>query len=401
MNDALLCYPEAFLRPLWERHYKTKPVGDFFQYLREISEQDDYWSHQRHWFDRFQQNILFQLPHAAAILSCPHLWKKIVHGNRDCFFVRDLYDSIKMRMASVLLRLEGLRKFKRLLIAYHQSAREETLILRNKKDNLPDVHVRIRYYPQRDTYFESAFSGRFKRDLEDGCFVIHTKREGTNQRVLEIYWDIYRRDAAKGRTAVYEYLDAHKTSEDGFSEAVDTILAVSKYDTFGYFVGLAESYIHRYLSDTLYNKGLTSTNRLHQFVTKDTVLARYIWGFNFNTEKKRFALVADLEIATRDQNKLVRSETMEQLKEMIEHKRTTIRKQRSTIYDDLPPQLWERIQKAEKRLREARVGTPVGFRGARYINSEDIQQAEYMVKQAWVDADRYVGKLRSTKCYCV
>lgn len=39
-----------------------------------------------------------------------------------------------------------------------------------------------------------------------------------------------------------------------------------------------------------YNKGLTSTNRLLQFVVKDVVLAKYIWSFNFNTEHKRFGL---------------------------------------------------------------------------------------------------------------
>lgn len=162
--------------------------------------------------------------------------------------------------------------------------------------------------------------------MEDGCFVVHTKREGTDQEVV-IMFCLFRSHPIDGKREIYAYLDKHKSSVEEFDNAVQSITATSKWDSRGTFVDVLQDYIMAYCKDTLYNKSFNSAKRLLRFTTHDPVVAEYIWKVNFNTMKKRFALISDLEIAVRHQNKLLRANNIEELGRMMQQ----------SLSVDLPP----------------------------------------------------------------
>jgi hypothetical protein len=283
-----------------------------------------------------------------------------------------------------------------MIVDFSRSKKNGVIIARNRKYKLPDVEIEISYYPKMDPYFVSAFSGRFGKDLENGKLVIHTKKEGTNQEVVNIYWNIYRRNKMNGKQVVFDYLDNHKDNLDELENAINTIAAVGIWDTFGYFTGLVGDYIISYMNTTAYNKGLTTLVRMRNFIDNDPIMAEYIWNTNFNTEKKRFAFAADMEIGKRDQNKFIKANGISELRSYIATKEENMRKKNSSIYDDMPQHLWDKIKKAEKELKSAKDGVRVG-RCGRYISSDQIDSAQNMLKNAWVDADKWVGKNRAKK----
>lgn len=307
----------------------------------------------------------------------PHLWNSILSqsldyktccgtippmcGKHEIDFLCNRMDRMRCATGVALLRMEGLRKFKKMVVGWHRDAKEGLLILRNRKDHLPDVRVSIRYHPQMDYYFVTAFSGRFPKDMEDGCFVIHTRREGTNQEVMRI-WSVFRCDRAKGKDTLYQYLDNNQSSVAEFSEAMDAVSAVQKYDVVGQFVEIAGNYIQDYLQSTLYNKKLTSSHRLYEFVSKNSIVAEYIWGFNFDTERKRFMLAEELRVSNRNQKRFIRSETLSQLKETIIQKKM--------------------IQKIIKSRGDAKSS----------FHKDEMEQHRHKLHLDWIRVDRYIGK---------
>ena len=392
-------YPPAFLIALWESINGKIPTNtDIMTLLQE---------RYRYFYDyqyaALENLMTFFQSNATTMINFPfpHLWRRIINGCRTgSHYVTgsDFTYMIRCKVGMILLRMETIRIIKKMIMAWYKNVKYGTIVARNRKENKPDILVTIKYRPSIDHYFEVAFSGRFQKDLEDGCFVIHTKKEGTTQDVVVMYC-IYRSNAVEGKKRVYAYLDKHKSSVDEFDMAVQSIYAAAKWDTNGYFVNLVQEYILEYCKTTLYNKSFKSAQRLLRFTTRDLVLAEYIWMVNFDTEKKRFALVDDLQLAVRHQNKLLRANNITELKTVLEKTMMVNQKRNSSIYDDLPPQYWKAIHDAEQRHQLAVAGTPVGFHGVRYYNSEEIDATRQMVKQAWIKADQWVGRNKNKKKY--
>ena len=393
-------YPPAFLTALWESINGKLPKNtDILNMLQQRSR----FFYDYHYMVFVDMMNAFE-PTTILNFPFPHLLRRIVRtANKETFTqYRDTSFSftymIRCKMAAILLRMETIRTIKKMIMTWHKNVKYGIIVARNRKDNQPDIRATIKYRPAIDHYFEVAFSGRFKKDLEDGCFVIHTKKEGTRQEVVVMYC-LYRSDPVDGKKQVYAYLDNHKTSVEDFDTTVQAIYAAAKWDTNGCFVNLVQDYIMEYCKSTLYNKSFKSAQRLLRFTTHDHVLAEYIWMVNFDTEKKRFALVSDLELAVRHQNKLLRANNIAELKIMLEKTMMVNQKRNSSIYDDLPPQYWKAIQEAEQKHQSAVNGTFVGCRGIKYYNSEEIEATRTMVKQAWIRADQWVGRNKNKKNY--
>lgn len=394
-------YPPSLLVALWEDiHGKLSNNTDIMTLLQQRSR--FFFDYQYSVFVSLMTEFSLSTGSVSTTLSkfpFPHLWRRIVQTTtKNTIFLSEHIYNIRYKIGVILLRMETIRSIKKMIIAWYRNSNVQygTILARNRKDNLPDIRVTIKYRPAIDHYFEVAFSGRFKKDLEDGCFVIHTKKEGTTQEIVVIYC-IYRSNPVEGKKRVYAYLDKHKTSVDAFDMAVQHIYAASKWDTNGYFVNVVQDYIMDYCKSTIYNKSFKSAQRLLRFATYDLVLAEYIWMVNFDTEKKRFALISDLELALRHQNKLLNANNIAELKMMLEKTMQANQKRNSSIYDDLPPQYWKLIQEAEKKHQSALNGTPVGCRGVRYYNSEEIDATRMMVKQAWIKADQWIGRNKNKK----
>lgn len=392
MDPIFYEFSPEFLTELWYDITRSKKdKDDIYKIL--IKEKEKISFYENH-YDIMSKLLKCHPVNIRPILKrfpFPHLWGRILKKSWSLWIDSYAYNT-RVRVGVILLRMRSIRKIKELVIRWYRTMKEGVLIVRNRKDRLPDIRVSIRYHPQMDTYFDVAFSGRFPKDLEDGCFVIHTKKEGTTQRVVQIYWGIYRVDKKKGRQALVGYLDENKTSVEAFTEAMGSVAALEKYDPTGYFVSLAGEYINDYLKHTIYNRSFKSLERLNLFITRDPVLAEYIWGVNFDTDKKRFALAADLEIATKEQNKFIRSNTIAELRVMLDKKKELLKKRNRTIYDNLPENIWRQIRLAEENYQKALEGTPVGFHGVRYYSSEEMESAHHKVKEAWIRADQWIGR---------
>lgn len=269
--------------------------------------------------------------------------------------------------------------------------RKGVIIARNRKDAQPDVVIPIVYTDASDPYFATAFSGRFGKTLTpDGSFVVHTQRENTTQRAVEIFWREYRWDHARGRDAVFKHLDEMKT----MGRLHETILAMYNLgEKWGYpdFHELTNEYLMRYLEKTIYNDNGNSFHRLSQFVSGDPILATYIWETNFDTEKKRFQLVATLRISMTNQAGFLKAQTLDDLTSYLSKKTMNLKKRKESIYDSVPMDLWRQVEHATADLETAKKGTRVGITG-RYISSDNIAAAQEKVRQAYIRCDQWIGR---------
>lgn len=403
-RELISSLPRSFVKCIWQSCYGKISEKEFDKILE--PGQLTYWNDNYYRFHNFSETMVavFGTPDDLADILArfpfPSLWKKLATtpSFHFTYYFRDQLSEMRYKMGAILLRMETYRHIKKMIVAWYRQGKEGVLIIRNRKDQMPDIRVNIRFYPSMDCYFETAFSGRFSKDLEDGCFVIHTKREGTSQRVVQIYWEIYRKDKKAGKMALYEYLDQHKSSVEDLTDAMAEVQAVAKWDMMGYFVMLTQEYLMDYINDTFYNKSFKTSDRLLRFTSMDPIKAEYIWSVNFATEKQRFALAGELGIALRDQNKFIKSKNVEELQCLVKNKKNALQKHRSSIYDDLPTHIWNKIKDAENKLKQAEAGTPIGLFGrSRYYSSEDIEAARFCLKQAWIKADQWVGNNKKIK----
>lgn len=395
--------PSWFTRIIWETCNRKISDEKFAKIIQPLTPDhcDEYFYDYHHFCNIFVRmfGAPLDLSQVVSRFPFPHLVPSLLQKRTPGSFVYGGYysfyenmENVRIRMGTILLRMETFRFIKKWIVEWHRGHREGVIIIRNRKDKLPDIRLTIRFHPVVDGYFGAAFSGRFGKDLEDGCFVIHTKREGTSQRVVEIYWGIYRKDRRAGKKALYAYLDDHSTSVEDLTTALAEVQSISKWDMMGHFVSMTQEYLMNYIESTLYNKSFTSMERLRRFTSTDPVKAGYIWSVNFSTEKERFALAGELEIAVRNQKRFIASPTIQDLQFLLQQKVSVLRKHNSTIYDDLPANLWNNIKDAEMRVKRAEAGTPMGCRGVRYYSSEDMEAARYSLKQAWIKADQWVGR---------
>jgi hypothetical protein len=253
--------------------------------------------------------------------------------------------------------------------------------------------IPIVYTLKGDPYFAAALAGHFSTGTDDkDTFVIHVSREKTSQRVVEIFWRDYRWDHKRGARAVHQFLTDNK---DNLAQAIEQIHSVGTRWSHGGFCDIVSEYLMKYMNETLFSGG-PSMDRLHKFATTDPVLASYIWTTNFGTEKLRAQLVYDLKISLTNQKAFIRSTTLEELQANLARKCTAYQRSNASIYDDVPPHIWMRVEECKKNLQIAKRGVAVGRMG-RYISSDDIAAAEMNLKDAYREADRWIGMHRKKK----
>lgn len=329
----------------------------------------------------------------------PYYWAKYEYQydhnityarSRDRFPIRVMIPKLYCRadrdiiLGTWFMKLYALRKMVRLYIDWYNThiMQPGTLILRNRRDRLPDVYLDIRYHITRDAYFAAAFSMNFMKDIEDGCLVIHTAREGMSQKSVEMYWDVYRNK--KDYTQIYDFLNEEKIRGHLENTIQEFITIADKWDDPG-FQNFIMKFFDDYVENTLYNKTFICSKRLELFISQDPLLAEYIWKSNFASRNSRTVLVGVLDISLKNQKAFINAETIDQLKQ------TLIRKaDKTSHYDCLPDHLKQKITIARDRLENAKKGVRVGLRG-RYINSEQIVMAQTKLDDLWKEADRWIG----------
>lgn len=304
-------------------------------------------------------------------------------------------ESWRSRLVMILRKQSILKRFiRRIRDRVVSIMKHATIIARNRKDGLPDVVIPIVYTLKGDPYFAAAFAGNFSTGSNDkDTFVVHVSREKTSQRVVEIFWRDYRWDRKRGKQAIYQFLEDNK---ENLADATEKIRSVgTRWDHPG-FCDIVSDYLMEYINKTLFGGG-TSMGRLHMFATTDPVLASYIWSTNFGTEELRTQLVYDLKISLTNQRAFIRSTTLEELQANLSRKSSAYQKANASVYDDVPPHIWKRVEECKTNLQIAQRGVPVGLRGKRYISSDDIAAAESNLQDAYREADRWIGRHRKRK----
>lgn len=303
-------------------------------------------------------------------------------------------DVLRGNLARAVFLTRVFRLFARKMVRWYRKRIlvKGYLIARNKKDGLLDQILKMRYHPVKSTYFTAAFSGRFPKNLEtmdngEKGYVIHVSRMKTSQEAVALYCQLTL-DPLGGRLAVWRYLDESTFELSHFEEVFQGLDVIATEFMDDRLASICSGFLHQYIEDTLlHKKGMNSVQRLESFLRRNPVLAEYIWKGNFATETQRATLGSQLDISKRNLGGFKRSSTLAELKEFVDRKLN----KKDSLLDQLPACLWKKIETAENALVDARQGVRVGLYG-RYISSDAITMAQTRVRDAWKEADRWIGR---------
>jgi hypothetical protein len=248
---------------------------------------------------------------------------------------------------------------------------------------MPDRIIPITYHVTRDAYFATAFSGRFPVDMEDERYIIRVNKLKTSQDAIEIYCASRR----NGTQRLYEYLNIATDTLAHFERVYGELVVLSEIFMDEVFAGKLNAFLMKYMNDTLYalNSPANSLKRLRLFLDKNRVMAEYIWKANFSTREERGVLGTALKIANRNIAGFKASNTIEDLIAFIDRKMSIGR----TILDDLPHDLWQKVQKAQADHENAKRGERVGMFG-RYISSDEIERTRNVLALTWSEVDKWI-----------
>lgn len=289
------------------------------------------------------------------------------------------------RLQAFERRYRALRRLKKMIVAWHRSGlRHGEIIARNIRNKMPDRIIPVAYHVARDAYFATAFSGRFPADMEGERYIIRVNKLMTSQDAIEIYCASRR----KGKEKIHQYLSAATDTLAHFERVYRELDVLGEIFMDDVFSEKLNSFLMGYMNDTLYRlNGINSLERLRLFLDKNRVMAEYIWKANFATREQRGVLGSALKISNRNLAGFKASETVEDLNAFIDRKMSIGR----TILDDLPPALWQKIQKAQADHEQAKKGESVG-RFGRYISSDEIERTRNVLAMTWSEVDKWVAQ---------
>lgn len=310
------------------------------------------------WYDRFvlQQNV----PYVCKIIPNAILFKHY-------------YNIISKFM-------------KKCIIIYKEKILQTKFIIARQKDQ-EDLICKIKYHPIHDTYFSSAFSGRFNGGIENGMLVIKCLKEGTTQEIVNLVC-MYKIEPYIAKQKIFNVLSESSNDLEKFKKTVGYIMTLADKWFFQGISDIVSEFIQNYLNETLYKMNKTnSITRLQLFIQKSPILAEYIWETNFATENARKILGTALNISQKNMKAFIISNNIYELKNYLEKKEQT----HKNPLDNLPPQIWTEITKCQKDLEIAKKGKRVGLKGI-YISSDEIEAANTRLQMAWKKADQWVSK---------
>lgn len=264
------------------------------------------------------------------------------------------------------------------------SYRTGTLII--KKKDKPDLHCPIHYRLDHDLYFSIAFSGRFKD--EGGFMVFDCDEAGFPKRVVRLACGFIN-DPKENLEKMDEFFQECDTVEE-LEQKMRDVTSLGQQWQRPQLEELPFLYVDRYMRQTIQSGG-SCLHRLKLFVTKNALLANYIWTHNFGSTREREELGRSLKISQKTLGGFKKAETPQQLLEYVRRKE----KQNHQEGIDLPMNLWTKIASAQEKLKDAKRG---GIWG-RYTNSDSIEIANTRLRQLWNEADRWMTrkKLESAK----
>jgi len=280
-----------------------------------------------------------------------------------------------------------------LCIRYHmfrwhrRSFKSQELIVRNRSCGEPDQIMVVHYHPS-EPFWPHALSTSFG-GMEDGRYVVRCGREGTTPEAVQwiCRYTLNRRETLRSiRDRLFEVREDYAT----FESWVKSMCIIADKWFYPAIMELIGGIFEKYIQDTIGAEWLNcGLRKMELFVSKDPMLARYIWETNCTSEKSRIVLAVQAGIGKKLFNGFVKSATIDDLSQYI-RKRTSMQK---TVYDGLSTDLKKRIRQAEADLLDAHRGVRVGLMG-RYISSDAICAAESRLQELWRRADREVAALR-------
>jgi len=311
----------------------------------------------------------------------------------DCYWGGETHGvfltKVRLRLTTAQKCILSMRRLLSIFRHWYQNKvlGQGRIIARNRKERLPDRVYTVKYHPIWNEYFTAAFSGKFERDLENGAYVIHVSKMGTSQDVIEKYCE-FTFDMSNGRRIIHDFLDASSHSLSFFEQRFSHLQVLADQFMDSRFASVCASFLNNYIDETLLKmKNMNSTQRLERFIRQNAVIAEYIWKGNFSSPAERESLGVQLHISKRNLGGFKKATSLAELREYVDRKMD----KKDTLLDQLPPHLWKRIQDAEEALRDAQDGVRIGLFG-RYISSDKIEACRSRLRQAWRDADVWIGQ---------
>lgn len=275
----------------------------------------------------------------------------------------------------------------RMFTWYRASFKSQELLVKNKSC---EPQIMTVYYHPSEPFWPHALSSQFG-GLENGRYVVRCAREGTTPEAVEwvCRFTINRRKTLREiQSRFYEMTSDY----DSFEAWIRSMCIIADKWFYPAITDLITGLFMEYTNDTIGAQWIKcGLRKMELFVSKDPIIARYIWETNCASEKMRVVLATQAGIGKKLFSGFIKSTTIDDLSQYI-HRRASMQK---TVYDDLSADLKKKIRAAEADLLEAHRGVRVGLLG-RYISSDSIHAASSRLYELWRRADREV--LQKKRC---
>jgi hypothetical protein len=231
---------------------------------------------------------------------------------KHCMNIHSMYEYILVNILKYIFMKRKFLLLKKQFQIYYDTKCLKTAKIIARDPEKDDIHIEFKYNPHFNTYLQSAFSGVYQKDFENGYYVFPVDLNHTTQEAMIVY-SVYRQTFNKKQVFSYLLNDFQKKIYNELYSIGDLFLDTT-------FQNICSEFFMNYMNKTLYNSKYTCIKRLQLFIQNNANIAQYIWETNFSTEKKRKTLAFSLNICLKNRNGFIRSNTLDELQMYIDHK---------------------------------------------------------------------------------
>lgn len=289
-------------------------------------------------------------PEMTRLLLSKGAWKRFF-SNREFYDFYDLFINsytLDKAVAELVARHDHVIKFlkkkaRSWVEAIRASYKIGKIIVKNE-DKL-DLLLQIRYRDGHDTFWEIAFSGRFKDP--EGEMTLNCDEAGLSRRAV-ILACMFKNEPKVTEPKILEFMGAADTTEK-LEKRMRDIVSLGEQWEMPLLVELPSLFLEKYIQETIKSGG-GALKRLRRFLEMNPLLASYIWTHNFGTAQEREHLAIVLQIPQKCRGGFKKAETPEKLLEYVRFKEKLQGQARIT-------RTQEELQQAKEKLRLSGVET--------------------------------------------
>jgi hypothetical protein len=332
-------------------------------------------------------------PEMTRLLLSKGAWKRFF-SNREFYDFYDLflnsYYTLDKAVAELIARHDHVIKFlkkkaRSWVEAIRASYKIGKIIVKNE-DKL-DLLLQIRYRDGHDTFWEIAFSGRFKDP--EGEMTLNCDEAGLSRRAV-ILACMFKNEPKVTEPKILEFIGAADTTEK-LEKRMRDIVSLGEQWEMPLLVELPSLFLEKYIQETIKSGG-GALERLRRFLEMNPLLASYIWTHNFGTAQEREHLAIVLQIPQKCCGGFKKAETPEKLLEYVRFKE----KLQGQGDLGLPPELQARITRTQEDLQQAKKRLMLSgvITWERFVSVNEVDAINTRLRSLLSEADRYITKTK-------